>query len=750
MKKYKLFLIGLLLLAIPSTTYASFCGYLKAGTVATLKLGPFLDNTDGDTVEDGLTLTQADIRLSKNGGNFAQKTEATNATIDELGYYDCPIDATDTNTEGRLKVIVHEAGALMVVQTYMVVNANVFDSLYAAATTDYLQVDLLQIGGATQSGTDLKDFADAGYDPATDKVTGVKLTDNTSSVAALANNVITAASINADAITEAKIADNAIAAEHLNATAVTKIIDDFETQSQADPTGFHVNVKEVNGTEQTANDNGADINDILTDTSSTLDTLIKDIPTTAELALRTLLAADYTVVGDLGTVQSGDSFAIVNGDHGLVSIQDDIDDIPNTAEFALRTMLTADYTIVADLGTVQTGDSFTRIGALGVGLTAITDDTGQIGALGVGLTEAGGTGDQLTAIDLPNQTMDITGSLSGSVGSVSGAVGSVAADVGITQAGADKAWSTAARTLTALDEDTTTIDLDGTTVGTVTTATTCTNLTNAPTAGDFTATMKTSLDTAADTVTVTSMGADVLTASALNADAVTEIIDNFETQSAADPTGFKVNVMEVNGTSQTAGDLADLIGTAQADLNTITGSDGVTLATAQGLYAPNIVVPDAAGVAPTAGEIKTAIEAAGSHLTLIKAVTDIIPDAGALTTIDTNTARLTAERAAVLTDWINGGRLDVILDAILVDTSAMGSGAGSITYVYNVTDLDTGGPLDGASVWVTTDSAGLYVIASGVTDDAGNVTFYLDAGTRYFWRSKAGHNFNNPDEEIIS
>jgi hypothetical protein len=52
--------------------------------------------------------------------------------------------------------------------------------------------------------------------------------------------------------------------------------------------------------------------------------------------------------------------------------------------------------------TVQTGDSFARIGAAGAGLTAI---------------------------DLPNQTMDITGNitgnLSGSVGSVTGAVGSV-------------------------------------------------------------------------------------------------------------------------------------------------------------------------------------------------------------------------------------------------------------------------------------------------------------------------------------
>ena len=36
-----------------------------------------------------------------------------------------------------------------------------------------------------------------------------------------------------------------------------------------------------------------------------------------------------------------------------------------------------------------------------------------------------------------------------------------------------------------------------------------------------------------------------------------------------------------------------------------------------------------------------------------------------MTTIAADTARLTAVRAAVLTDWINGGRLDLILDAIL-------------------------------------------------------------------------------------
>jgi len=92
------------------------------------------------------------------------------------------------------------------------------------------------------------------------------------------------------------------------APTAVQIVDEWEVQSQADPTGFHVNVKEVNGTAQTANDNSLDINTLI--------------------------------------------------------------------------------------------------------------------------TQVGTAGDGLTAINLPNQTMDITGSLSGSVGSVTGAVGSVTGSVG--------------------------------------------------------------------------------------------------------------------------------------------------------------------------------------------------------------------------------------------------------------------------------------------------------------------------------
>jgi len=76
--------------------------------------------------------------------------------------------------------------------------------------------------------------------------------------------------------------------------------------------------------------------------------------------------------------------------------------------------------------------------------------------------------------------------------------------------------------------------------------------------------------------------------------------------------------------------------------------------------------------------------------------------------------------------------------------------AGAIEWTYTVTDADTGALLDGVAVWVTTDSAGTNIIASGITNDSGVVTFHLDAGTRYIWRSRAGYNFTNPDTEVIA
>ena len=141
--------------------------WLKQSTAATVKIGPFLDSTDGVTAETGLTISQADVRLSKNGANIAQKNEASACTHDELGYYDCDLDATDTGTLGRLLLAVAESGALPVWHEFMVLPANTFDSLVSGS--DYLQTDAIQVEGsdATDQINAACDTAFTDYDPPT-------------------------------------------------------------------------------------------------------------------------------------------------------------------------------------------------------------------------------------------------------------------------------------------------------------------------------------------------------------------------------------------------------------------------------------------------------------------------------------------------------------------------------------------------------------------------------------------------------
>jgi hypothetical protein len=126
--------------------------WLKQSTAATVVLGPFVDSTDGVTAETALTISQADIRLSKNGGAFAQTNNAAGATHMENGNYSVPLDTTDTGTLGRLRVHVNESGALPVWLDFMVVPAHVYDGLVAGS--DNLQVDTVQFNGtnATASG----------------------------------------------------------------------------------------------------------------------------------------------------------------------------------------------------------------------------------------------------------------------------------------------------------------------------------------------------------------------------------------------------------------------------------------------------------------------------------------------------------------------------------------------------------------------------------------------------------------------
>ena len=117
--------------------------FLKQSTAYTFRMGPFLDETDGKTAETGLTISQADVRLSKGGGNFAQKNESTSASHDEIGYYIVLLDATDTATVGELLVAVHESGALPVFKTFQVVEEAIYDAIYGGSANLITKVDAI-------------------------------------------------------------------------------------------------------------------------------------------------------------------------------------------------------------------------------------------------------------------------------------------------------------------------------------------------------------------------------------------------------------------------------------------------------------------------------------------------------------------------------------------------------------------------------------------------------------------------------
>ena len=77
-------------------------------------------------------------------------------------------------------------------------------------------------------------------------------------------------------------------------------------------------------------------------------------------------------------------------------------------------------------------------------------------------------------------------------------------------------------------------------------------------------------------------------------------------------------------------------------------------------------------------------------------------------------------------------------------------GVGAFEWDYILKD-NLGAFISDADIWVTSDVGGTTLLASGRTDVAGNVTFWLDAGaTVYVWGQKSGYNFDNPDTEVVA
>lgn len=117
---------------------------LRQSTAVDILIGPFVDEDDGKTLEESLTISQGDVMLSKNGQALAQKNDNTACAFDDFGCYNCELDATDTNTVGELTVVVFEDGALPFRRDYMVVEEAVYDALFAGSATGLLPANVTQ------------------------------------------------------------------------------------------------------------------------------------------------------------------------------------------------------------------------------------------------------------------------------------------------------------------------------------------------------------------------------------------------------------------------------------------------------------------------------------------------------------------------------------------------------------------------------------------------------------------------------
>lgn len=121
--------------------------YLKQSTASQeVLLGPFVDSTDGVTAETALSIANTDIKVFKAGATTLANKNSGGATHISAGNYYAVLDATDTDTVGSGSLIVQVSGALAVRHDFVVLPANVYDSLIGG--TDVLNADVTQFGGS--------------------------------------------------------------------------------------------------------------------------------------------------------------------------------------------------------------------------------------------------------------------------------------------------------------------------------------------------------------------------------------------------------------------------------------------------------------------------------------------------------------------------------------------------------------------------------------------------------------------------
>jgi hypothetical protein len=222
-----------------------------------IPLGYFLDSTDGDSEETGLTISNTDIKLWKTGATTLANKNSGGATHISNGIYYATLDATDTNTLGPMVIFVHESGSLAIRLECLVLPTNVYDSLVLG--TDYLDIETAAMAAGVVTAAAVATGAIDADAIAADAIGASEIANGAIDAAtfaagaidasAIAAGAIDASAIAADAIGASEIATGAIAADAFAAGAIdaaataadflaeinAEVVDVFDTDVLSEP-----------------------------------------------------------------------------------------------------------------------------------------------------------------------------------------------------------------------------------------------------------------------------------------------------------------------------------------------------------------------------------------------------------------------------------------------------------------------------------------------------------------------------------
>lgn len=175
--------------------------YLRQSTTSQeVPLGYFVDSTDGNTEETGLTIANTDIKIWKTGATTLANKNSGGGTHISNGVYYATLDDTDTNTIGPLVIFVHVSGALAVRLECCVLDEAVYDVWFGTATpttggaitvtSGRVNADVTHISGDSGAADNLEAACDGtGYNVGAGSVVAASVTGAVGSVTGAVGSV---------------------------------------------------------------------------------------------------------------------------------------------------------------------------------------------------------------------------------------------------------------------------------------------------------------------------------------------------------------------------------------------------------------------------------------------------------------------------------------------------------------------------------------------------------------------------------